>query len=116
MRRRWWEEYCWAMSQQGGEVVLQLVWFQCVGLWLSTGLASIYITSSGSLVRVLDSRAGGPGSIPDVGGGVLNVVVAGFYGAVPGLEECGRSAVRKKEAAGCMTADRKRWSRAMLSF
>jgi hypothetical protein len=91
-------------------------WFQCVGLWVSTGLVSIYITYSGSLVSVLDSRAGGPSSIPDVGGDILKVVVAGFYGAVPGLEECGRSAVREKEATGCMTADRKPWSRAKISF
>jgi hypothetical protein len=60
-------------------------------------------TSSGSLGSVLDSHAGGPVSIPDVGDSVMKVVVAGLYRAV----ECGRNAVRKEEATRCITAVRK---------
>jgi hypothetical protein len=90
-------------------------------------ISVFFRASGGSFGSVLDSHAGGPGSIPHVGGSVVKVVVVGLSSAVECVRsavrrwwlqscivECGSSEVRKEEATGCMTAVKKKWSSAKV--
>ena len=39
------EEYCWAITQAAGAVLLRLIRFQCAGKWVSSGLPLMYVYS-----------------------------------------------------------------------